>query len=413
MSKKKESSAGAGDPAMKEAYYNEGATPLFLAIEETEWRQALQIAQDNPGQVDTWVVSTGTVETTFHWNLWRRLPLHEACRRQAPAWFISYLLSVHPTGARQRTQFGELPLHLAVECGSPPEVVNLLIVAYWPAIVATDQSGRTPLSICEDAEMLDMEEHQVVNESLTRSMETYQQMMSRHELDVESLKASHAAGLEAIRKQHDDDLQVEQDQQEKLLQEVKRLKGIIKDAEGTSSKKSQRIDEATASNQALHRQVQTLQDELKEEQARGEALSRRAQALEKTIQERDATIENLKKHIMQLQLDMQQIGKWQDNELQAKINTSEETMQVMVEHFCSLTESLSQQHQKFRQLMVARGISVRGGGSGGEGGGQRKSASVAPATAKDEKKDASEDVDDVDALNMAAVAASGALGLLK
>ena len=195
-------SAGSSGLAPLEVYYHEGAHPLFLAIEDTEWRQALQIATEEPRQACTWVISTGTVETTFHWNLWRRLPLHEACRRQAPAWFISHLLSMYPAAAKLRTQFGELALHIAVESGSPPEVVNLLIVAHWPALVATDQSGRTPLSILQDSEMLALEDHKVVFESLTRSMETYQQILNRHEMDLESLKVTHAAGLVAIGSQH-------------------------------------------------------------------------------------------------------------------------------------------------------------------------------------------------------------------
>jgi len=64
----------------KEALYHEGATPLFLAIEETDWRGALDIAEDHPEQVRTWVRSTGTTNTTFTWSMWRRLPIHEVRR---------------------------------------------------------------------------------------------------------------------------------------------------------------------------------------------------------------------------------------------------------------------------------------------------------------------------------------------
>eukprot|EP00977_Amphora_coffeiformis_P008021 scaffold1803_cov92-Amphora_coffeaeformis.AAC.44 len=391
-------SAGSSS-GVNEVYYNEGATPLFLAVEDTDWRLALQIAQDEPKQASTWVVSTGTVETTFHWNLWRRLPLHEACRRQAPAWFISLLLSIYPSSARQRTQFGELPLHLAVECGAPPEVVNLIIVAHWPAIVATDQSGRTPLSICQDAEMLALEDHKVVHESLTRSMETYQQILNRHEMDMESLKATHAAGLAAIRKQHDDDLQVEQEQQEKLLQEVQRLKLIVQEAEQAGSNKAKRIDDATASNEALQRQVQSLQDELNQENKRYDKQTQRVTLLEKTLKERGAKIDTLNKDILQLRNDLQQIASWQDQELQRKIVVSEDTMQVMVEHFCGLTEMLTNQSERVRQTLRARNIPLRH-----EIGGPT-----------DEKKDIDQedDITDSDALASAALAASGALGLGK
>jgi hypothetical protein len=61
----------------KEVLHSEGATPLFLAIEETDWRHALDIAEEHPEQVRTWVRSAGTENTTFTWSMWRRLPVHE------------------------------------------------------------------------------------------------------------------------------------------------------------------------------------------------------------------------------------------------------------------------------------------------------------------------------------------------
>ena len=63
----------------KEVLYQMGATPLFKAIEEVNWREALRITEESPSQVSTWVKSTGTQNTTFDWSLWRRLPLHEVC----------------------------------------------------------------------------------------------------------------------------------------------------------------------------------------------------------------------------------------------------------------------------------------------------------------------------------------------
>ena len=62
-----------------EVLYQEAATALFLAIEEMEWREALDIIQESPEQVKTWVRSKGTENTTFDWSVWRRLPIHEVC----------------------------------------------------------------------------------------------------------------------------------------------------------------------------------------------------------------------------------------------------------------------------------------------------------------------------------------------
>jgi len=60
-----------------EVLYQEGATPLFKAIEEMNWRDALRLTEESPRQARIWVKSTGTQNTTFDWSLWRRLPAHE------------------------------------------------------------------------------------------------------------------------------------------------------------------------------------------------------------------------------------------------------------------------------------------------------------------------------------------------
>lgn len=62
-----------------EVLYNDGATPLFNAIEETKWTDALDLLEVVPEQASIWVASTGTENTTFGWSLWRRLPIHEVC----------------------------------------------------------------------------------------------------------------------------------------------------------------------------------------------------------------------------------------------------------------------------------------------------------------------------------------------
>jgi len=70
-----------------EVLYQDGATPLFKAIEEVNWREALRIVNESPNQARVWVKSTGTQNTTFDWSLWRRLPLHEVI-----IWFLYNML---------------------------------------------------------------------------------------------------------------------------------------------------------------------------------------------------------------------------------------------------------------------------------------------------------------------------------
>jgi len=341
---------------VSEVYYNDGATELFLALEDTDWRRALQIIDGMPEQAAVWVISTGTVETTFGWSLWRRLPLHEACRRQAPAWMISALLSSYPFAAEEATQFGELPLHLAVECGAPPEVVNLLVVTYLHGICAQDQSGRTPLEILQDSEMLAFEDHQVVFESLTRSQETYLTLLQQHADEVKEIKVRHAAGLVAIRQHHDEDLQQEQEQQEKLLAAVERLGRIAEEAKKNEAKNSEQVHHLThvASTQ---KETLTLMDEqIRNITSSNSQKEIRIESLETQVSAKDQQIASLQSQVHDLQGDLQRMAGWQQDVLATQINHTEDSMQAMVEQFVGMVDMLAGQDDRLTSLLKTRNI---------------------------------------------------------
>lgn len=84
-----------------EVLYNDGATPLFTAIEETKWTDALDLLEVVPEQAKIWVASTGTENTTFGWSLWRRLPIHEVCTFQPSAYYCN-LLACYSTYISQK-----------------------------------------------------------------------------------------------------------------------------------------------------------------------------------------------------------------------------------------------------------------------------------------------------------------------
>lgn len=65
------------EDAVLEVIYNDSPTRLFLAIEEMNWDDAFDIIEEDPNQVQTWVRSKGSENTTFDWSVWRRLPIHE------------------------------------------------------------------------------------------------------------------------------------------------------------------------------------------------------------------------------------------------------------------------------------------------------------------------------------------------
>lgn len=383
-----------------EVYYNEGATELFLALESTDWRRALHVIQSDPDQARIWVVSSGSAESAGNWSLWRRLPLHEACRRQSPPWLVSALLSVFPDAAGERTQFGQLPLHLAIECGAPPEVINLLIVAFWHGVMVTDQSGRTPLEILQDSEVLTIDDHQVVFESLTRSQQTYQGMLDDHLQEIKEIKVRHAAGLVAIRQQHDEDLLQEQEQQDKLVAEVERLRKLVDEAKIFEKKNMEQIHQLSQVASSQQNNIGLLQTRLTEEAAATAKKAGLVAYKEQQIAAKNEQIAALQAQISELQNDLRNVAKWQQDTLSRQINATEESMQAMVEQFVGLVDVLSAHGQSLTTLMRTRDIPVAASPS--------KQKPTRATKNPEEKKTENQTLDD-DTLNNIAAAASSAL----
>jgi hypothetical protein len=340
----------------EEVNYHEGATPLFLAVETTDWRLALHIVQASPNQARTWVSSLGTVETTFNWALWRRLPIHEACRREAPAWLISALLSAFPESSKSATQFGELPLHLAVECGAPPEVVNLLVAAHWLGITAVDQSGRTPLEILNDTEMLAMEDHKVVFDSLTRSQQTYDEIIKRHETEVDVMQRDHAKGLVGIRQEHDGDLLLEQEQQDSLVREVDRLKELLAAAKQTNEIQQSKMDAVNAAETSWRYKNQMLKKSVSELESKNQQETDRVRSLEQVVELKDHEISLMEGRVHELSTDLQNIAAWQQKEMLRSLDGTEQRIHDMVESYVSLRNQLDDQSGGMRTLLKERGI---------------------------------------------------------
>lgn len=120
-------------------------TPLFIAVEGCDWKRVMTILSEEKGQnqVQTWV-SSDTFDCVGL-PTWRRLPIHEACRRQAPGYVMEALLKINPLSVQLTTHFQELPIHIACGLGASEEVISILLTAYPDGIVHKDQANRTPI----------------------------------------------------------------------------------------------------------------------------------------------------------------------------------------------------------------------------------------------------------------------------
>jgi hypothetical protein len=332
--------------------YNEGATPLFLLIEESNWHKALSYI--NRDACETWVQSTGTMATTFQWSLWRRLPLHEACRRQAPAWFISQLVRAYPGAASQPTQFGELPLHLAVECGAPPEVVNLLLVAHWPGIAAKDQSGRTPLEILKDVELLNAEDARVVLESLERSHDTWMDVQQQMAYEKQDLEAAHRSALKQVVAQHEADMAEEFQQHADLIEQVQHLTVLLERLQDTTVTQQDRIDSLTGVETSWRERVDSLERSLEVSRAETSAKKDEVATLARMLVQKNRHVETLEAECAQLKADLHAASGLQQD-LASKVAVTERDLHQLVTSYCTVQDTLARHFQDLRGVVHQRG----------------------------------------------------------
>jgi hypothetical protein len=340
------------EPNAKIKLYNQGATPLFLLIEESNWHKALSYI--NRDACETWVQSTGTMATTFQWSLWRRLPLHEACRRQAPAWFISRLLREYPGAAAQPTQFGELPLHLAVECGAPPEVVNLLLVAHWPGIASKDQSGRTPLEILKDVELLNVEDARVVLESLERSHDTWVDLQQQRAYEKQDLEAAHRSTLKQVVAQHEADMAEEFQQHADLIEQVQHLTVLLERLQDTTVTQQDRIDSLTGVETSWRERVDSLERSLEVSRAETSAKKDEVATLARMLVQKNRHVETLEAECAQLKADLHAASGLQQD-LASKVAVTERDLHQLVTSYCTVQDTLARHFQDLRGVVHQRG----------------------------------------------------------
>lgn len=175
-----------------------------------------------PEEARVWINSSGTENTVFSWSVWRRLPLHEACRRQPPPVLVYALLTAFPQSTSAESHFGELPLHAAVRCGACAEVVNCLLAAYPAAVFARDNSGCTPLDILNGTgKMMD---HDAVVAALTRTIAVLTKEEQEWQMKIKSMEKEFEANKEQKRREYDRMVEAKNQEIEDLRRELEQEK---------------------------------------------------------------------------------------------------------------------------------------------------------------------------------------------
>jgi chromosome segregation ATPase len=280
----------------------------------------------------------------------------QACMRQAPAWFISELLSKYPESAYMATNLDELPLHLAVDKDCGPEVVNLIIVANLTAIVAQDQAGRTPIDIMNRDELLQLEEYRVVYESLGRCHKTYMELQKASQEEQASIKRKHKATFNAVSKRHQEELKAENDKKAKLRDEIEDLKAQLGDmlevnkAKDHHLKKNQQEKERWMDTvRDLEAQVLSLQRSLQSEK-------NQIQELQLKLQQKDENLNHKQDQIDVISNDLRNIVVSNETDVIEALIETEQSMRKMVSNQIALQKLLTSNSKNLTEVLKQRGI---------------------------------------------------------
>lgn len=289
-----------------EVDYKTNPTPLFQSIEDGDWEKAQVLAIENPRQVETWVKSLDDNHSLFTWSVWRRLPIHEACRRQAPVDLLHHLLRIHPTSASALTQFNEMPLHCAIGCGASSEVVHLLMTWNPYAVVHADNGGRVPTEILRARGHM-KDDDEVILYSLESCTELVKKERLTHETEKKSMKAQHEEELQSMNLKSMRDLKFKDDVINSLNKKFKRSKDQTKKLLSTMKVFETKIKEVSNTESRLMNQIAALSRERKDLTAGTLNLKNELICANKHIEEHEESIEDLTQVVENLLLDMNEM----------------------------------------------------------------------------------------------------------
>lgn len=271
---------------------------------------------------------------------------------------VSELLSAFPESSSLTTNSGEYPLHLAVDKACAPEVVNLIIVANWNAIVARDQAGRTPLDIINHAELLEIDGNKVIFESLQRCHKTYMELQNIAKNEKATLVRKQKAQSCVVSKRHQEEVRQHKAQNAKLTKENEQLK---KELDSANEQIKIQNDAIQKHNSITDEHLKTIKElEEKEAEQKRELQKEKAQikALLGKLAQKEKEIKRQNTQINALSTDLQKIVVSNETEIMESLIETEQSMRIMVSAQIALQKRLSSRSAGLKTILQQRGIAI-------------------------------------------------------
>jgi len=250
-------------------------------------------------------------------------------------------------------------LHLAVESGGAPEVVNLILVANWEGIVSRDNSGRTPVDILDQCgEAIPPEDHRFIHESLVRCRKTYLQLQQKFQEEQKDLQKKQDGQMSILEQQHQESLKQEHEKRTALVTDLGTREQTIEELIKFDQEKDALLLEANTEIASLRDEVDALTQmisKLRDELLQG--LSH-IDSLENELQEREKDIVNRDEFIECLAADLRAISAVHEHDVAESLQASETAMRAMVTSQITLQKQLTEQATNIKTLLNFRGIAL-------------------------------------------------------
>ena len=258
------------------------------------------------------------------------------------------------------TQFGELPLHLAVEMGATPEVINLLLVNYYPGIHVEDNSGRTPMQIILEADAFNIDDHKFTQESLKNAHTNLLNIEAHWQGKLDALAAQHERDVRQIEAAHQDAIRAEKEHQRNLQKQLARVEGHVqqykeerKSLERTLS--SHHVEKGTW-REILETKEETLDAMIKKIEDKDQELMRMRSELQ--LRSEEIRILQLADRVEMLEGDLCNITLLHNNSISVSMRQAETDINRMMQSQTILAGMLQGQSQGLALLLKERGIAL-------------------------------------------------------
>lgn len=252
---------------------------------------------------------------------------------------------------------------MAVESGAAPEVVNLILVANWGAIVCQDNSGRLPTDILDQGESLLLDDHLIVHESLTRCFKTYTDIQQKFQESQAIMESKHMGQIETLHLKHQEELRTEHEKHENLMtdiqtknMEIERMKKI--DVEKDNILRDAHHEKLSWRDEiiSLKQKIAQLQNDLSDEK-------QKYCQLKEELEERDDDVAGRDEFIECLATDLKNISSTHEHEIAQTMIATEKAMRAMINSQMLLQDQLSTHQRGLKSLLKLRGIETLGGSS--------------------------------------------------